>query len=68
MSVNQQKIMVIINQNPKITSEEMSQLIEVRADTIRKNILTLKKLGFVERIGSLKGGSWKIKLNDNNIK
>ena len=68
MSVNQQKIMIIINQNPKITSEEMSQLIEVRADTIRKNILTLKKLGFVERIGSLKGGSWKIKLNDNNIK
>ena len=60
---NQQKIIDTISKKPHITSEELSVIIGIRADKVRINLSTLKTKGFIERIGSDKGGYWKIKNN-----
>ena len=50
-----------INKNPYITSEELSDIVGIRADKIRINISKLKIKGLIERIGGDRGGYWKIK-------
>ena len=60
LSKNQCKIINLIEQNPRVTSEEISKLIGIRSDTVRDNILTLKTKGLLKRIGPDKGGYWEI--------
>ena len=60
LSKNQCKIIDLLKQNPKMTSEEISQFIGIRSDSVRDHIQTLKKLGIVRRIGPDKGGHWEI--------
>ncbi|MDR1370614.1 MAG: winged helix-turn-helix transcriptional regulator [Dysgonamonadaceae bacterium] len=60
MSVNQQKIIDFVKENPYITSEELSGLVGITADNIRVNISKLKNKGILERIGGNRGGYWKI--------
>ena len=60
LSKNQYKIFDLIEQNPRATSEEISNIIGIRADTVRDNILKLKAKGLIERMGPDKGGFWKI--------
>ncbi|MDR1896950.1 MAG: putative DNA binding domain-containing protein [Prevotellaceae bacterium] len=57
---NQQLIMDSIAKNPYITSEELSDIVKIRADKIRINISKLKTKGFIQRIGPDKGGQWII--------
>ena len=61
---NQQKIIDNILKNPYITSDELSVIVGIRADKIRVNISKLKAKGLIERIGTNRGGHWKIK-NEN---
>jgi len=60
ISINQQKIIKSILENPNITSEELSVIIGIRADKIRVNLSKLKSKGLLERIGPDKGGYWKV--------
>jgi ATP-dependent DNA helicase RecG len=57
---NQQLIINSIMQNPHVTSEELADIVNIRDDSIRKNLAKLKSRGFIERVGPDKGGYWKI--------
>ena len=52
-------IIKLIHNNPKITIEEMSVLMNVNERTIRRDIADLRDV--IEHVGSKKGGSWRIK-------
>lgn len=64
LSLNQIKIIEFIRDNPRITSVELSILLQIRADSVREIIGKLKKLGYIQRIGPAKGGYWHI-INKN---
>jgi ATP-dependent DNA helicase RecG len=57
---NQQLILYNILKNPHITSDELSVIVGIRADSIRRNIVKLKANGFIERVGTDKDGYWKV--------
>ena len=48
----------ILISNPEKTAEEMSSEIGVTRRTIERTLVSLKKKGLIERIGSNKNGSW----------
>ena len=54
-------VLTAIQNNPHITSEEIGRKLGLTKRAILKNIDSLKKNGFLERIGSQKSGHWKIK-------
>ena len=53
-------ILLAINNNPKITIVELSRLIQITEIGIKWNIKKLKQKGLLQRIGSDKGGYWKV--------
>lgn len=57
---NQSKILKSINENPNITTKELSKIIGISDRKIKENIKKLKNAGFLLRIGPAKGGYWKI--------
>ena len=57
---NQQIMLEYITNNPYITSNELSDIVKITPEKIRTNIVKLKKNGILERVGSHKGGYWKI--------
>ena len=58
---NQRMILENIKIKPNITSEELSEIVGVRANRIRDNLARLKNEGIIERAGSRKKGFWVIK-------
>jgi len=46
---------------PDITTQEIADLMNMSRRNIAKHIANLKKKGMIERIGSDKGGHWKVK-------
>ena len=55
-----QKILLIVKNNPEITTEEIAQLIGITRRAVAKQIANLKKAGKLRRIGPDKGGYWEI--------
>ena len=55
-----EKMLELIAENSYITAVEMSQKIGINTRSIEKNIQKLKNSGQLERIGSDKGGYWKV--------
>ena len=60
LTINQKKIVEHINNNPFITSKELSKIIGITADNILVNIAKLKNKGIIRRDGADKGGKWII--------
>jgi predicted HTH transcriptional regulator len=56
----QQLIIDSMMQNLRVTSEELADIVRIKADKIRRNIVKLKAKGLIERIGPDKGGYWKV--------
>lgn len=56
----QERIMKLIAEDKHITLDQLAPILEVSRKTIQRDIRTLKELGKIERIGSLKSGHWKI--------
>lgn len=52
--------MGILISNPEKTAEEMAIEIGVAKRTIERTLVSLKKKGLVERIGSNKSGNWSV--------
>ena len=52
--------MLAIKANNKVTTSELAQIVGISQRKIKENISKLKENGFIERIGSPKGGYWKI--------
>ncbi len=60
LSALQQEIIVLIQGNPKITYDELTQVLRKDRSTIGRNIRKLQKAGCLERKGSKKTGYWKV--------
>ncbi len=58
---NEIKIIELMRENKYITTKELSEHIKISTTAVDNNISKLKKKGILERIGSAKGGHWKIK-------
>ena len=53
-------VFLLISQDEKITSEEISELLQISISTAKRKIKELKEKGMIERVGSDKTGFWKI--------
>jgi ATP-dependent DNA helicase RecG len=60
LSKSQKIIMKEIENNPHITSKELSDIIGIDAVNIRVNLSKLKDKGLIERIGADKNGYWVV--------
>jgi ATP-dependent DNA helicase RecG len=67
VTVNQQKIVDTIRNNPFVTREELVEIVGISLSKIKENIAKLKAKGLIERVGPDKGGHWRI-LDDNKMK
>ena len=61
LNITQNRIVEIMRDNPQITISELSKIIGMNNSGIKKNISKLKEDGVIERVGSDKSGSWKVK-------
>jgi len=61
-------VLDIIKNNPSITIDELSAILQKTSRTIERNLKTLKSAGLIERIGPDKGGYWKINDGKNGKK
>ena len=57
---NQLKIVLLILEDEKITKNRMSEILNISNTAVDKNILKLKNLGIVKRVGPDKGGHWEV--------
>jgi len=57
---NVNKIIELIENDSKITSAKLAEIIGVSPRNIEKHIAKLKLLGKLKRIGSPKGGYWEV--------
>jgi ATP-dependent DNA helicase RecG len=54
------KIIELIKTDPKVTINELSDMLTLSRTAIINNVNKLKDRGIIERIGPAKGGYWKI--------
>jgi len=57
---NQMKILLLIEENPKISKKRMSEILKISTTAIDKNINKLKSKNLLKRIGPDKGGYWEV--------
>ena len=57
----QKNILEIMKKKPKVTKEELEDIIKKSRATLTRNIAKLKDLGLLIRIGSDKTGHWQVK-------
>lgn len=60
VTVNQQKILDVINENPFVTQEELAQIIGLSRKSIIQNMKKLQENGLLKRVGADKNGRWEI--------
>ncbi len=53
-------VLGILIRNPEMTAEEIALEVGVTKRTIERALVSLKKKGLIERIGSNKNGSWVV--------
>ena len=54
------KILLLIKENPFLTREELSKIMNITVRGVEYNLSKLKKMGILLRVGSTKSGKWKI--------
>ena len=60
LTVRQRKIVEMIEENDRVTAEEMLARSQVSMRTIKRDLAALKKMGVLLRVGSDKTGCWMI--------
>ena len=60
VTVNQQRILDVIKENPFVTQEELAQIIGLSRKSIIQNMKKLQENGLLKRIGADKNGRWEI--------
>lgn len=60
VSVNQQKILDVIKENPFVTQEELAQIIGLSRKSIIQNMKKLQENGLLKRVGADKNGRWEV--------
>ncbi len=54
------EILALINENPKITRDEISVKTGITVRGVEWNLAKLKQKGLLKRIGSTKAGHWEV--------
>lgn len=62
---NQIKIIQLIENNKFISAKEIAATIKISHRKVQENMLKLKSLGIIKRIGPAKGGHWQVMSTDN---
>lgn len=57
---SQQRILILIRENPRISKRGMADSIGISTTAIDKNIIALKDKGLLQRIGSDNAGYWAL--------
>lgn len=57
---SQQRILMLVKENPRISKRQMADCIGISTTAIDKNIAALKDKGLLQRIGSDKAGYWAL--------
>ena len=60
VTVNQQKILDAIQQNPRITQEELAELVGKSRVTVNRQLAQMKSAGLIRRVGADKNGHWEV--------
>ena len=60
VTVNQQKILDVIKENPFVTQEELAQIIGLSRKSIIQNMKKLQENGLLKRVGADKNGHWEV--------
>jgi predicted HTH transcriptional regulator len=60
LAESQRRMLELIAENPRISKREMAERIGISTTAIDKNIAALKTRGLLTRIGTHKGGHWKV--------
>ncbi|UTC64207.1 Fic family protein [Treponema sp. OMZ 788] len=60
ITVNQQKIIAAVKNNPYITQEELAEIVGIARLNIIKNMKKLQEKNIIKRIGADKNGYWQI--------
>lgn len=60
LTKNERLVLDSITNNPKISQNKLSENLSVSKSTIRRVTDSLKEKNLIERVGSNKGGYWKI--------
>ena len=60
VTVNQQKILDVIKENPFVTQEELAQIIGLSRKSIIQNMKKLQDNGLLKRVGADKNGHWEV--------
>ena len=60
VTVNQQKILKAIKDNPFIIQDELSKVIGLSRKSIIQNMKKMKDNGLIKRVGAAKNGHWEI--------
>ena len=55
-----QKILELIKENPKVTTQEMADTLGIIRRTVTKHIKNLREQGVIKRVGPDKGGHWEV--------
>lgn len=61
VTVNQQKILDAIKNNPFITQDELSKVIVLSMKSIIQNMNKMKENSLIKRVGAAKNGHWEIR-------
>jgi len=62
LSERQTRIVQMMNENDKVTYEEIIADLHLSPTTLNKDIKFLKELGVIERVGSARNGKWGVLL------
>lgn len=60
LSLNQQKIIKLIKEQPQISAEQIAKELDLSSRTVERNLQELKTMSVIERAGSKKDGGWGI--------
>ena len=60
VTVYQQKIIDAIKSNPKVTQEELAEIVGITRKSVISNMKKLQENGLINRIGADKNGYWKV--------
>ena len=63
LTVNQEQVLQFLNREPQLTTAELAVKIGISKRKTEENIAKLKKIGRLERVGTAKGGYWKVVQN-----
>ena len=59
-----QKIIIEMRNNPRITYDELAEMLSVSRATIKRKVNDLSAKGIIKRIGNNRSGYWEILIED----